>query len=644
MKTIKINGVEFRVTRKTSDTTADLRYGFGVEPSGRAFLVRQIIDATAPGIEVSILGYPDAVEGLLVAPSDPRSLIQRGRTAADDAELGEWRSSASAFDIHSPKELALLTDVSFGELLDRKRRVELRNATGCETLDDVTELIRNLRAEAAENHPLITAIQNAPVVPISDEENAELDEIAKSSRWLTDEEFRASVPVCDQASWQQATGYNTPELAKLRIGQLNRFLDEWQSKSGVASPDELVEKFRAIEDAWKEATGAADTHTAFKKITEMESKLLSYVSEIDVLRKITVPKRDWDAELGFAGSEHKMRVTAERELAKVRAELDSKRRECQTEKERADENAREMVKRGALLDKIAEALGRDFNHDSLPEHVADLKRESDRLDAGKITPEDIAQERKELSEIIASHVRDSGIESAANIIATRYAYLSASWAKTLQCREILLASPGESIVDAAKRVIERWANLEQQIVADDNRTDELRMILYAKEGESVIDAAKRTIEEARAAVSGATQDARNYWSMVVSGWEQCTGCATPEEVRNRINTVECASAALESGIIEARKAAGINHEKPGSGVYTSLAEWCKDALEKLAIAIVPLPKPEKVEAGQKWAFVMTATSGPENESPLLAGRFKNAWGQHYGALNEDLASGFYLGT
>jgi hypothetical protein len=200
-----------------------------------------------------------------------------------------------------------------------------------------------------------------------------------------------------------------------------------------------------------------------------------------------------------------------------------------------------------------------------------------------------------------------------------------------------LASPGESIVDAAKRVIERWANLEQQIVADDNRTDELRMILHAKEGESVIDVANRTIEEAKTAVSGATQDARNYWSMVVSGWEQCTGCATPEEARNRISAMECASAALESRIAEARKAAGIDHN-------TSLAEWINDARNKLASAIVPLPKPKMVEVGQKWAFVMTATSGPESGNVYLAGRFRNAWSHHYGALVDDTRTGFYLGT
>lgn len=43
-------------------------------------------------------------------------------------------------------------------------------------------------------HPLLVAIENAPLDPISDEENAELDEILRTTtRWLTDEEFVAAV-------------------------------------------------------------------------------------------------------------------------------------------------------------------------------------------------------------------------------------------------------------------------------------------------------------------------------------------------------------------------------------------------------------------------------------------------------------------
>lgn len=43
-------------------------------------------------------------------------------------------------------------------------------------------------------HPLLAAIENAPLDPISDEENAQLDEIVRTTtHWLSDEEFTASV-------------------------------------------------------------------------------------------------------------------------------------------------------------------------------------------------------------------------------------------------------------------------------------------------------------------------------------------------------------------------------------------------------------------------------------------------------------------
>ncbi len=43
-------------------------------------------------------------------------------------------------------------------------------------------------------HPLLAAIESAPLEPISDEENAQLDEIRRTTtHWLTDEEFVAAV-------------------------------------------------------------------------------------------------------------------------------------------------------------------------------------------------------------------------------------------------------------------------------------------------------------------------------------------------------------------------------------------------------------------------------------------------------------------
>jgi uncharacterized protein YeeX (DUF496 family) len=309
----------------------------------------------------------------------------RGRTAADDVELGQWRDAAKANGITSPNELVQSANINFGQFVDRK----------------VTR--------------------------------------------------------------------------------------DWQEATGCKSPSDAAASF----DSWKEATGCANAFQAQKKLADLESKLLSYASEIDALRKTS---QHQSVLLNDSIAQSVIGISADaKELAKVRAELQSKYREVQTEKERADENAREMVKRGVLLDKIAEALGCDFNHDSLPEHVADLKHAYDKINDSLVGPDDLANETKEIDAIIWTHIKSTGVASAASSIAGRSVHLSVSWAKTMQARDILLASPGESIVDAAKRAMDRCANLEQQITAYDNRTDELRKILHAKEGANIFDVAKRAI-------------------------------------------------------------------------------------------------------------------------------------------------------
>jgi hypothetical protein len=487
------------------------------------------------------------IQRMRLFPPAPKTGLDDGPLLPEPwAELHEWRSAAKRCGIESAKELAGTVAETFGQFVDRKVTRDWQEATGCKTPEDASKL----------------------------------DELAKT--------------------WQDSsTRYEY--VAKQRA----REISEWVAKSGVVSPDALVEKFRVTEDAWKEATGVADTHAAYKKIADLESKILSYASEIDALRKLASPKRDWDAELGLAGAEHRMRVAAERELAKAKAELDSKRRECQTEKERADENARTTTARGILLDKIAEALGCDFNHDSLPEHVADLKRAHDNANDSLVGSDDLANETKEIASILASQLKDAGIESAAGAIAARSVFLSAVWAKSRLAREILLGGTGESIVDATKRVMDRCASLEQQIIADGNRTDELRKILHAKEGESVIEVAKRFAEQ--------------------------------------LSTSERASNLFETAIVGARKAAGIDQQKPGSGNYVSLTEWCQDAREKLSHAIIPLPKPEKVEAGQKWAFVMKAIE-KGSSPPRVVGTFIDSNGSSWCAYQSDLDTGLYLGT
>jgi hypothetical protein len=60
----------------------------------------------------------------------------------------------------------------------------------------------------------------------------------------------------------------------------------------------------------------------------------------------------------------------------------------------------------------------------------------------------------------------------------------------------------------------------------------------------------------------------------------------------------------------------------------------------MSTAIFPLPKPEKIESGQKWAFVMTA----KGDRPFGCETFTDSSGCQFDAKSEDLASAFYLGT
>ncbi len=65
------------------------------------------------------------------------------------------------------------------------------NAAAAELIEPVSESGVQLRGAT---HPLLAAIERAPLAAISDEENAILDEIVRTTdAWMTDEEFVASV-------------------------------------------------------------------------------------------------------------------------------------------------------------------------------------------------------------------------------------------------------------------------------------------------------------------------------------------------------------------------------------------------------------------------------------------------------------------
>lgn len=428
------------------------------------------IEAEHNGVSVLISGMRDAVDGALSlgAPSDPHSLIQRALSALgyvvgdhekDMAQFSRWvdrlaefPQSEEALELWTKSVLALLPSVKSieGASLDARdvviQRMRLFPPAPKTGLGDGP-----LPEPWAELHEWRSAAKRCGIASV------------KELAGTVSETFGQFVDRKIVSEWQEATGCPDPATAKERIeqreqawvnatdrhcpGDAEQRIDDlqmqtkmqaetiraWRKETGAETPESAINRVGADQDAWKEATGCSNAFQAQKKLAELESKLLSYASEIDALRKApqthdpVVVAIEHGAHFALNGQIIGRVYDPERELAKVRAELQSKCREAQTEKERAN------------------------------------------------TAEGMYQ------------------------------------------------------AERAKR-------------------------------ESEVRAANR------------------------------------------------ASNHLEDAIVEARKAAGIDHEKPGSGDYTSLAKWCSDARAKLASAIIPLPKPEKVEAGQKWARVARITS------------------------------------
>jgi len=174
---------------------------------------------------------------------------------------------------------------------------------------------------------------------------------------------------------------------------------------------------------------------------------------------------------------------------------------------------------------------------------------------------------------------------------------------------------------AYKNHLEREANLadvHDRMIAERDQT----IIEYAKEIDRLRDSAKK-----------ASRDCADA-ERVTERWREEVMAATKQ-----IDLLLGAANKLEDGIIEARKAADINHQKLGSDDYVSLDVWCNDANVRLRaatdtiahvrkafggatvdriceigkMALIPLPKPDKVEAGQKWAFVFNAIEGESSD-------------------------------
>jgi hypothetical protein len=367
----------------------------------------------------------------------------RGFTALDFAELQEWRSVAKSFDLDSPKEFDSIANVSIGEILDRRLRVQLREATGCESIASAGELICQLRSRStvAEDREIEWQLASGCASPKDAQEfraswHAETGcmwpkEAGALIRNLRERCKNTSLPVfgsipatgevvfaiskselstranfaeareTEIADWKSVTNRETPSLAKEMLDQmigktseldnqatgLRAEIRAWKKATGADSPESAISRAGAEQDAWKEATECTNAFQAQKKIANLELKLLSYASEIDALRKASPKKEpfseEWYAKERLNSAEHEKRVATERELSKVRAELDSKRRECQTEKERADKAEQDVNHLRAIYsDARASAglhatIGEGENLSKWCQDARESKREAD---------------------------------------------------------------------------------------------------------------------------------------------------------------------------------------------------------------------------------------------------------------------------
>lgn len=391
----------------------------------------------------------------------PRALKEYGDDqsyAAGWTELSAWRVAAKANGFDSPEDLSSVQGSTFGQFADKRIVKEWRDETGEESPKLAGQRIASLVNDVHRQSQRIQAL---------------LDE-----RELWREKTTCQHPkefISTEKEWQNATHCQSPEDFETTMVQ-------WSIDSGCANP-----RMATLElDRLREEVGLQlkKIEGLSEQLHERDQDLLTANAEIDRVKKAaqtlglsadgsdlvksireSFGKNELGHEIGIDLIPSAIKSVVS-ELAKVRAELQTKYREAQTEKERAERAESASNARGVLLEKIGEALQLNTTvlWDPLPGQVAYVveqrKFEKMRADAAEIryadrvfSSEDLAQETNEIIEILTSQLKDAGIVSAAQSIACRTASLSKAHTLTMEARKMLGAKAGEKISDAAKRVM-----------------------------------------------------------------------------------------------------------------------------------------------------------------------------------------------
>jgi len=481
---------------------------------------------------------------LQLFPPRSRAASSAGNSYAEEwTELSAWREAGLACQIDSPKELAETAGMNFGQFVDRKVTREWQDETGEQSPKLAGQRIGSLVNDVHGQSQRIQAL---------------LDE-----RELWREKTNCEHPKEFASEWSEVEFWKTETgcLTATGAGELIK---------GLCKEDNSLQIAKSQLAHWESCTGCATPHEAREtinalraKLRERDQDLLTANAEIDRVKKaaqtlgheigiVLIPStiKDVVSELarvqnenlalrkeiiGAVLSAHPDCVRLTAELAKVRAELQTKCREAQTEKERAERAESASNARGVLLEKIGEALrpNTPVLWDPLPGQVAYVveQREFEKMRA------DDEFRRRVDAESYLHKIDEAQFEFTR--IRPGYARLA------------------EELTSSWKQ-----ASLQCATLSDPLRKEQQ----HASTAESMLRVEQQKHEDTKKELLAANRFANEHSIM----WE--------------------------------RMSAAIGLRKDS---MVDIVQWIEDTQKRLASAIIPLPKPERVEPGQKWAFIGT---------------------------------------
>jgi hypothetical protein len=364
---------------------------------------------------------------------DDGPLLGMDLSGDDHAGLSAWRETAKLYDIGSPKEFADMSSMSFGEFVDRKVVREWQDETGEKSPklagQRIASLVNDVHGQSQRIQALLderelwrertncfypkefvfkerewidaTQCDTPAKARIridslyeSDERRARAinEALAEIENWKKEtgcltatgageliknrdtriEDLLAKLGAADRV-WRVATGCSSPQKAEDRIVFLEARISEAEKVSAILGKPVSGEAVYAVgstalhEMRTKLETAQAKNEELSAKLHERDQDLLTANAEIDRVKAAA-------RTLGLVSDDAK-------ELAKVRAELQSKCREAQTERERADNELRRFNDAHTAIEGMRDALKipKSFDWKSLPDHAGDIRRDRDEL-------------------------------------------------------------------------------------------------------------------------------------------------------------------------------------------------------------------------------------------------------------------------